>query len=371
MFGARGTGKSWLLSQLFSAREAHFIDLLDPTLSDRLLAYPGEFNEILNALDGKKDWIVIDEIQKVPKLLDLVHHSISKKRFHFALTGSSARKLKRGAANLLAGRANIFYLYPLTYSELGPSFDLDAVLSFGSLPDSVVSSSDLDRTRYLKSYVQTYIKEEIVSEQIVRNLPPFRRFLDVAAQMNGEIISYSNIAKDIGSDAKTVSNYFEIIEDTLLGFRLPAHDRSLRRQQKKAPKFYFFDNGIVRVLTNQIEYRAVPKTSEFGNLFESWLINEAHRILTYKEKQFKLSYVRVSDRIEVDLLIERSRMQDIACEIKSTDHVDERHTTGFAALGRDASNFRCIVVSNDKLAKRINGVECIHWSTWLNELATD
>lgn len=285
LFGARGTGKTTLLKQLFSESEALFIDLLDLELSDRLMAYPGELSSLLDAQVGKKKWVIIDEIQKNPKLLDTVHQAISQNKFKFALTGSSARKLKRGAVNLLAGRAFIFYLFPLTKQELGDQFNLDRVLSFGSLPDVVTASSEVDRLRFLKSYTQTYLREEIVSEQIVRNLPPFRRFLEVAAQQNADIVHYTNIAKDIGSDAKTVSNYFEILEDTLLGFRLSAFDRSIRKQQKKAPKFYFFDNGIVRVLTSQVDYQAVPKSPEYGRLFEAWVINEVHRIRRSRRHQ--------------------------------------------------------------------------------------
>jgi predicted AAA+ superfamily ATPase len=368
LFGARGTGKSWLLSQHFSHEEAFFVDLLDPSLADRLMAYPHEFVDLITPHEGKKKWIVVDEIQKVPKLLDLVHQSISQRKFHFALTGSSARKLKRGAANLLAGRADVFNLYPLTHVELMDAFELDKALSFGSLPEVSLAMADIERQRFLKAYVQTYLKEEIVSEQIVRNLPPFRRFLDVAGQQHTEIIHYTNIAKDIGSDAKTVSNYFDILEDTLLGMRLMAFDRSIRRQQKTAPKFYFFDNGVPRVLTGQIDYRAVEKTPEFGKLFEAWIINEVHRLLTYKEKQFKLSYLRLNDKIEADLIIERARFPLMICEIKATSQVAAHHLSGVCEISKKLGKTRPILISNDPNRKIISGVECMHWRDWLFEL---
>lgn len=368
LFGARGTGKSWLLEQEFKRSETVFIDLLDLGVCDRLIAYPGEFSAMIGSEEGKKEWVVIDEIQKAPRLLDLVHQAISQNRFKFALTGSSARKLKRGGANMLAGRAHVFYLYPLTHIELGDRFDLDTTLSFGSLPEVVLSDGDQDRQRYLKAYVQTYLKEEVVSEQIVRNLPPFRRFLDVAAQQNSQIIHYTNIAKDVGSDPKTISNYFEILEDTLIGFRLQAYDRSVRRQQKTAPKFYFFDNGIVRVLTGQVDYRAPEKTTEYGELFETWVVNEVHRILTYKEKQFKLSYLRLSEKTEVDLIIERAKHPLTLCEIKSTTHVDERHSNSLNEAAKKMGTVCKVVVSNDKTRKVITGVKCMHWRDWFRTL---
>src|SRR5262249_53078696 len=157
--------------------------------------------------------------------------------------------------------------------------------------------NDRERQRFLRAYVQTYLKEEIISEQIIRNLPPFRRFLDVAAQQNAEVVHYSNIAKDVGSDPKTISNYFDILEDTLLGFRLPAYSKSVRRQQRQAPKYYFFDTGIVRSLTGQIDFRAAPRSSDYGKLFETWLINEVHRRLVYSERHFQLSYLRINENV--------------------------------------------------------------------------
>jgi len=368
LFGARGTGKSYLLDQLFLPDEAVRLDLLDPDLSDRLTAYPERLLEILAPHVGKCSWVVIDEVQKIPKLLDIVHQRIAKRDFHFALTGSSARKLRRGSANMLAGRANHFELFPLTHRELGGEFDLEQVLSFGSLPEPALSTSDIEKQRFLKSYVQTYIREEIVTEQIVRNLPPFRRFLDVAAQGHADVVHYTNIAKDVGSDAKTISNYFEILEDTLIGMRLPAFEKSVRRQQKTSPKFYFFDNGIARTLTGQIDYRVVAKTPEHGRLFEAWLVNEAHRLLTYREKQFRLSFLRIDDDLEIDLIIERARQPLWAIEFKATDRVADYHVAALQKLSKKLGTCRTMLVSNDKTPQTVGGVSCMHWSTFLSEL---
>lgn len=368
LFGARGTGKSELLKKFFSKEESLFIDLLDPELSNRLSAYPNTLNEIILPELNKKNWIVIDEVQKVPALLEIVHKQISQKNFHFALTGSSARKLKRGSSNLLAGRAFVFNLFPLTYTEIDSDFDLNFCMNYGSLPEVLNIKEDIDRKRFLKAYAQTYLQEEIIAEQIVRNLPPFRRFLDIIAQHVGEIMNYSNIAKDIDSDPKTVSRYFEILEDTLLGFHLPSYSKSIRKQQKKARKFYFFDNGVIRSLAGHLDYPVLPKTFEYGQLFENFIINEIYRLLNYSEKQFKLSFLRVSDNQEIDLIIEKGRNEIILCEIKSTDKTDQRHAHNLITLGKDFPNPKMLLISRDKTKKKFGNVTGMHWRDAINKI---
>jgi predicted AAA+ superfamily ATPase len=229
LFGARATGKTTLLQEQEFLANALQFDLLDPELEARFALNPRLLLEQASKL-SPGSWIVIDEVQKVPKLLSLVHKIIEEKKVHFALTGSSARKLRRGGADMLAGRAFVFYLFPLTYGEsLQKGFELRHALSWGSLPKVVGYSEDLDRIRYLNAYVHTYIKEEIQVEQLVRNLDPFRLFLKVAAQNNGKIINYSNIAKDTGVDIKSVQNYYEILRDTHLGFLLEPFGKSIRK----------------------------------------------------------------------------------------------------------------------------------------------
>ncbi len=365
LFGARGTGKTSLLRQIFKDNEALYVDLLDVKMAEDFLAYPERFKAILEKATSHYSWVVIDEIQKVPKLLDYVHQFITAKHFKFALTGSSARKLKRGASNLLAGRAHVFNLYPFTVEELSKSFDLDTVLSFGALPESILENSDQDRKRYLESYTQTYLKEEIISEQVLRNLPPFIRFLDVAAQTNTEIISYTNIAKDVGSDPKTISNYFDILEDTLLGIRLPSYSKSIRKQQKKSSKFYFFDTGVVRSILGQTDFRVTPKSFEYGMLFESFIVNEVYRILKYSERNFKLSFLRVGEKQEIDLIIEQNNKPTILCEIKSTDKVHDLHVANLVALGKSIKNSQSFVISRDSSEQIIEGVQCLHWQHFL------
>jgi predicted AAA+ superfamily ATPase len=361
LFGPRGTGKSTFLDGFLREDERVLIDLLDPELSDELISYPNKLLVRLAPYEGKREWVIIVEVQKGPKLLDIVHKLIKERRFKFALTGSSARKLKRGAANLLAGRAHVYNMFPLTCKELGGDANLDEVLKFGTLPEIFSLNDPKAKAKFLKSYAHTYLKEEIISEQIVRNLPPFRRFMDVAAQNDTEIINYSNIAKDVNSDPKTISTYYDILEDTLIGFRLQAYDRSIRRKQKKAAKFYLFDTGVTRALAERVDYELIPKTFEYGQLFESFIINEIRRRLTYLDRQFTLSYLRVSDDREIDLIIEQSGRALWILEIKSTENVDERHAQALKMFESDFPNAKVLLISNDPSAKQFMGISACHW----------
>jgi predicted AAA+ superfamily ATPase len=368
LFGPRGTGKSTFLDSFLSDKEKITFDLLDPELADELIGYPNNLLSRLAPYEGLKEWVVIDEVQKAPQLLDIVQKLIKERRFKFALTGSSARKLKRGAANLLAGRAVIYSMFPLTCEELGKDANLMDMLRFGTLPEIFGLESPIAKARFLKAYAQTYLKEEIISEQIVRNLPPFRRFLDVAAQSDTEVISYSNIARDIHSDPKTVSGYYDILEDTLIGFRLPAYSTSIRRKQKKAPKFYLFDTGVTRALAERVDYEVIPKTFEYGQLFESFIINEIKRRLTYLEKQFSLSYMRVSNDSEIDLIIEQTSKARWIIEIKSTTSVDERHARALTTFREDFEGAKAMVISNDPTPKNFSGIHALHWTQAIEEI---
>lgn len=368
LFGPRGCGKSTLLEHIFKPEEIIVFDLLNVELANELISYPNNLLNRLAAFRGKKPWVLIDEVQKAPALLDLVHKLIKEKQFKFALTGSSARKLKRGAANLLAGRAFVYHLFPLTVTELQESFVLDEALKFGTLPEIFNFENELEKTKFLKAYTDTYLREEIITEQIVRNLPPFRRFLNVAAQMNTGVINYSNIAKDINSDPKSVSGYYDILEDTLLGFRLPAYHQSIRKQQKKAAKFYLFDAGVARTLAGQVDYDLVPRSFEYGQLFEAFVINELYRSLTYRDKQFRLSYLRVNEDLEVDLIIERGNSAPILLEIKSTNKVDERHAKGLMILGADFKSAKQFLISNDPDVKQFSNVFACPWQKTMSHI---
>ena len=371
LFGPRGTGKSTLLDHFFGPEESVVLDLLNFELANELVSHPNNLLNRLAPYTDKRAWVVIDEVQKAPPLLDLVHKLIKEKKFKFALTGSSARKLKRGAANLLAGRAFVYNLFPLTVMELQSRFSLDKALKFGTLPEIFNFEKEPDKARFLKAYAETYLKEEIITEQIVRNLPPFRRFLDVAAQMNTGVINYSNIARDINSDPKTVSGYYDILEDTLLGIRLPAYHTSIRKQQKKASKFYLFDTGIARALAGQVDYDLVPRSFEYGQLFEAFVVNEFHRRLTYQGKQFKLSYLRVKEDMEIDLIIERGKLAPTLVEIKSANRVDERHAKGLMTLGDDFESPKQYLISNDPDIKRFSNVQAYPWAEAIDRILSD
>ncbi|MGH2611964.1 MAG: ATP-binding protein, partial [Rhabdochlamydiaceae bacterium] len=224
LFGPRGTGKSTLIKERFDQTECLWLDLLDSEVEDQFFRSPGDLYAIVKALPKQTIYVVIDEIQKVPKLLDGVHRLIEETDKIFILTGSSARKLRRGGANLLAGRAFVYHLYPLSCFELKTHFDLENALHWGTLPKIFSLEDDVEKSEFLRSYANTYLKEEISNEQVVRRLPPFRRFLEVAAQCNGKIINYANIARDVGVDDKTIKEYFSILEDTMIGFFLePYH----------------------------------------------------------------------------------------------------------------------------------------------------
>lgn len=312
---------------------------------------------------------MIDEVQKIPKLLDVVHKSIEEFKSLFALTGSSARKLKRGKANLLAGRAFVHHLFPLTHTELEKQFDLDFVLSWGSLPLILQLNDDVERARFLRSYTQTYLKEEIQVEQVVRKLEPFRHFLEVAAQQNSEILNYSNIARDVGVDTVTAQSYFQILTDTLMGYLLPAYHRSLRKRQAQNPKFYFFDLGVKRALEGTLTQSLVKSTYSYGKCFEHFLIVEIIRLNDYAEKDYRFSYLRTKDGAEIDLIIERPGMPMCLVEIKSADKVDERDIRTLKAfkkeLGKKAEAY-CL--SRDPLARTIDDIHLLHWQEGLAEM---
>ena len=297
LFGARGTGKSTLLSATIPADRAVWLDLLDLDLEAELTVRPMALMERLEPVRGNRriEWVVIDEVQKTPALLDVVQKEMGRRRFRFALSGSSARKLKRGAANLLAGRAIEHHLFPLTYIESANRFDLSFVLRWGSMPSVFAIDDEGERQDYLRTYANTYVKEEIQAEQVVRKLTPFRAFLDVAADASAQIVNYSKIARAVGSDPVSVKSYFGILEDTLLGFHLPAYERSLRARQRHAPKFYFFDLGIQAALRRHLHLPLAESTYEFGRRFEQFVITEIFRLNHYRKMDYALSYLRTKD----------------------------------------------------------------------------
>lgn len=366
LFGPRGTGKSTLLRERL--KNAHFIDLLDPEVEDAFHRSPGEFEQRVKRLPPGTEWVVIDEIQKAPRLLDSVHRMVESFPLRFVLTGSSARKLKRGGANLLAGRAFVHHLHPLTHRELGTAFDLKQALCWGGLPRIYGLPDIADRQAFLRAYTLTYLREEIVAEQLVRRLDPFRQFLEVAAQCNGQIINYSKVARDIAVDTKTVQTFFEILEDTLIGVLLPPTHRSVRKRQRTQPKFYLFDPGVKRALDRTLEQELLPQTWAFGQAFEHFVIVEALRLASYSKPDWRFSYLRTKDDAEIDLVIDRPGMPTAWVEIKSTDRLSEDDLASFRRLSRDLPSAALYCLSRDPHPKMIDRISCLPWNEGLREI---
>jgi predicted AAA+ superfamily ATPase len=368
LFGARGTGKSTLLKSHFLPSEALTIDLLLPEHFDPLLRNPQSLLSQVRALPKQRKWVIIDEVQKLPSLLDIVHHCIENEGRYFALTGSSARKLKRGQANLLAGRAFVYHLFPLTHRELGEKFSLLCALNFGTLPKLFEFDNDQDRELFLTSYTHTYLKEEIMAEQIVRALPPFRRFLEIAAQMNGELVNFSGIARDVGVNDKTVRSYFQILEDTLIGVLIDAYHRSVRKTQLQAPRFFFFDCGVKRALEGSLSSPLTEPSYAFGKAFEHFLVLEIIRLNSYLRKNYRLFQLRTQGGSEVDLILERPGQKTALLEIKSRTLIRQDHLKQLETFRSDIPNSEAICLSRDPATKRIGKVMCYPWQEGLRAL---
>ena len=368
LFGARGTGKTTYIREAFDPDASLYLDLLDPETEDLYRRTPSRLEQQVRALPGTVEWVLIDEVQRAPRLLDVVHRLIETTGKHFVLTGSSGRKLRRGASNLLAGRAFVHNLYPLTVPELRDAFDLDDALRWGTQPRVYSLDTDEDRQAYLRAYALTYLKEEIMAEQIVRRLDPFRQFLEVAAQSNGTIINYTNIARDVGADPKTVMSYFSILEDTLVGFLMPAFHRSIRKQQRSNPKFYFFDTGVKRALDRTLNVPLNPGTYEYGKAFEHFVITQIVHLSQYRYPDWRFSYLQTGAGVEIDLVIERPGLPTAIIEIKSSERVDERDTRNLARFTGDFPEPLALCISRDPTRMHIDDILCVHWRNALAEL---
>jgi predicted AAA+ superfamily ATPase len=312
--------------------------------------------------------VVIDEVQKVPRLLDVVHRLIEATSLQYVLTGSSARKLMRGASNLLAGRAFVHNLFPLTHRELGDSFDLVSALQWGTLPRLFQYSAIEDRNQFLRAYALTYIQEEIRVEQIVRRLDPFRQFLEVAAQSNVRIVNYAKIADDVGVDTKTVQSYFTILEDTLVGILLPPYHASVRKRQRKNPKFYYFDTGVRRALERTLTVEIREGTYGFGDAFEHFLVLEIMRLNSYAGNDWRFSYLKTAGEAEIDLIIERPGMPKALVEIKSGNRMTERDTRALSRFLPDLVPAEAFCLSRDPNEKKIGSVWCLPWQAGIARL---
>lgn len=360
LFGPRMTGKTFLLRALPAAL---YVDLLDPERELQLKMSPRLFWEQISALEAKAI-VVVDEIQRVPALLDYVQKGIEEKRLIFVLSGSSARKLKRGGANLLGGRAKDLKLHPLTAAELRGHFDIVAACQFGTLPmvAQFLAARDNDAARsLLRSYATTYIKEEIQAEAATRNIGAFQRFLQVAVQGNAQVVEFANISRECSVPASTVKEYYSILEDTLLGDFLWPWDRSERK--KARPKFYFFDCGVVRAVQNRLNDPPTP--SEMGFLFETWFIRELRRLRDYGDKAHEFSFWREGNH-EIDLLITGGHGPILAVECKSgKDLVSAQTLRAFRAR---FPKVPLVVASlHDQVPRRLGtGIDLLPWTKVLD-----
>lgn len=324
LWGPRQTGKTTLLKQTYP--DAFWVDLLKADEYRRYLQEPERLRGELTARSHVSQ-VVIDEIQKVPPMLDEVHWLHENHGLRFALCGSSARKVKRGRANLLGGRAVRYELFGLTAAEIGGEFELTRMLNHGYLPHSYEAARP---GRLMRSYVADYLKEEVAAEGLVRNLPVFSRFLDVAALSDAELVNFSTIARDCGVSSPTVRSYFEILEDTLLGRWLPGYTRRPKRRVIAAPKFYFSDVGVVNLLARRGELH--PGSELYGKAFENWIFHELLAHDTYSEAYAGLSYWRLASGIEVDFIV--GAMQ-VAVEAKASARITADHLSGLRQLKRD------------------------------------
>ena len=325
----------------------------------RRSANPNELAGMVEAGVGAgKRWVAIDEIQRLPELLNEVHRLIEERGVRFLMTGSSARKLRRGGTNLLAGRAWTAELHPLTSREI-PGFDLERYLRFGGLP-SVYGAEEPEEE--LSAYIQTYLTQEIQAEASVRRLPPFSRFLTGAALANGRTLNFAALAGDAEVPASTIREYYGLLEDTLLGFALEPWRRSRTRKAVATAKFYFFDVGVAHALAGT---RALDRNSDlYGRSFEHWLGVEMRAFLSYSRLREPLGFWRSVHGYEVDFVVG----ERVAVEAKASRRVGKEDLRGLRALKEEKVFRRLLLVSQDPIESVRDGIRCVHWKTFLDEL---
>ena len=369
MFGPRQTGKSTLLRTLFSAETTLHFDLLKSEEYFRLSPQPELFREEVIHRSQKITHVLVDEIQRIPELLNEVHFLLENKNApHFILTGSSARKLKRSNANLLAGRALSFSLFPLSFEELGPSFSLHKTFERGSLPAIYLEKDSNLAQEQLRAYVDTYLKEEIEREAQVRNIGQFVRFITLAGHENGNVLNFSNLSRETGTSYQTVKAYFQILEDTLLGKLLQPFAKSQRKRLSKHPKFYFFDLGVVRALQKKLQVPITPKTPDYGDSFEHFLLLEIFKKADYSRSDFEFSFYRTEHGAEVDLIIEKPSGEMIALEVKATDNVRSSDLSGLLSFSDICPKAKLICACLAPHRRKLGKIEILPWQEAFAEI---
>lgn len=359
LFGLRATGKSSLIAQQFPA-SVPVINLLRSEIYLQLSAKPYQLESLIKPYQHT-DIVIIDEVQKVPPLLDEVHRLIEEQGIRFLLTGSSARKLKRGGVNLLAGRAWEAHLFPLTSAEI-PDFNLERYLRYGGLPPIYLSQEPEEE---LLAYTNTYLKEEIQAESLVRKIPAFSRFLQMAALTSGHCINFSSVSNDTGVPVSTIREYYQILEDTFVGFIVPAWTKTIKRKPVSTAKFYFSDIGLKNTLAEIKNLE--PASDLYGQAFEHFIALELRAYLSYRRIHVVLSYWRSKHGHEVDFIIN----DEIAIEVKTTDKVNDKHLKGLKLLAEENICRRYILISHDTLHRQENNIDIIHWRDFLKLLWQD
>lgn len=359
LFGARQTGKTTLLLQLFP--DSRFYDLLETDVYERMRRNPSLLRQEL-ATAAKGEIVIIDEIQLIPELLNEVHWLIVRQGLHFILSGSSARKLKRKGVNTLGGRAVRNVLYPLVSAEI-PDFDLIRAVNHGTLPPHYLATNERQLLKRLQAYVSVYLKEEIAAEALVRKLSSFNRFMEIAALTDGEMVNYNNIAQECGVDAKTVKEYFLILEETLIGYMIPAFTRTVKRRLNQAPRFYYFDVSLPNYLLHR--HQMQPGSDDFGHAFEHLMIQEIVAYLGYNDLEKSLSYWHTYTGYEVDAVLGDG---EVAIEFKSCREVQSKHLRGLKAFKEEHPNARLIIVSLDAAPRLFHDVEVMPATYFLQNL---
>lgn len=354
LWGPRKTGKShWLTHHM---PEAIYIDFLKTDVWAEYISRPSLLRE---RYQDSQQLIIIDEVQKVPDILDEVHWLIENKGISFILTGSSARKLRRKQANMLGGRAWRYTMAPLCYPEI-ENFDINRAMLTGLLPAHILSP---DPKQDLRAYVADYLKEEIIAEATVQNMPAFSEFLRIAAMTSGDLLNYANMARETGVSAKVVRNYFQILEDTLLGFRLQPWRKMSDRRLIETEKFYLFDIGVAHYLAGRVP---MPQTFEFGKAFEHYIFMELKAYQAYRNPELLLHYWRTSTDREVDFILGD---MEVALEVKSSKRVHETDCKSLQILSEEQTVKRKILISFETEPKHLCGdIECLPWQMFLEKL---
>ncbi len=356
LFGPRGTGKSYLIKESFG-QDVLIINLLK---SEEYLDLSLNPEKLRQRIDPKKHKIVIiDEVQKIPILLNEVHYLIEEFKIHFLLTGSSVRSLKASNANMLGGRARLATMFPLTYAEI-ENFKLEKYLRFGGLPGVIDSAEPRED---LAAYLSQYIHEEVKLESNIRKIDFFHRFLETAALSSSEIINFANIASDIGVSEPTVKSYYQILEDTLIGFQLLPWSKGKKRKAISSSKFYLFDSGVLHTILRSPD--VLDRNSDiYGKTFEQFMAQELRAYISYSRKDVPLNFWRSVEKDEVDFVINN----EIALEVKASRKVKAEHFKGLKKISLEGHFTKMILLTHDPIDKIIDGIYCLHWSSFLKQL---